>query len=237
MRVLAVESSSGQYLSFALLDTSRPVQLCAELVLQPGRELAEVLLPELDGLLRAHDVSVASLDLFAVGLGPGSFTGARIGLATFKGLALATQKPLSGVSSLDCLDPGAQAFPGVRLALLDAGRDELYVQCMRAEACVLPPCLVPRADLAEVLGSVVAERSLVCTGPLAATLALPGWQVRVLAEAPFDRPVATRVAELAASRALRGNHASAQDSADAAALVPLYVRPPDITAPRSKSSR
>jgi len=234
MRVLAVESSSGQHLSFAFLDTSRPVPLCAELTLQPGRELAEVLLAELDGLLRSHALTLASVDLFAAGLGPGSFTGARIGLATFKGLALATQKPLAGVSSLDCLDPGVLGFPGVRLALLDAGREELYVQCWRGEACVLPPCLVPRADLADVLGSVVAERSLVCTGPLAATLALPGWEVRTFADAPFDRPVASRVAELAAARALG---ASQGEDVDAAALVPLYVRPPDITTPRPKSSR
>jgi tRNA threonylcarbamoyladenosine biosynthesis protein TsaB len=175
------------------------------------------------------------VDLFAAGLGPGSFTGARIGLSTFKGLALATGRPLTGVSSLDCLDPGPGRFAGARLTLLDAGRDELYVQCRQGSACLLAPCVVSRAGLVDVLSPLVPERHIVCSGPVAEGLRLEGWTIEVDAAAPFDRPRATRVAALAAAHATAAGALS--DLPDAAAIVPLYVRPADITAPRPKSSR
>jgi tRNA threonylcarbamoyladenosine biosynthesis protein TsaB len=91
-----------------------------------GRPAAEVLLPAIDGLLRDHGVGLADLGGFAISIGPGSFTGLRVGLATLKGLAFGGDQPVALVSTLAAL---AQTSPDPTLpavALLDARRGEAY---------------------------------------------------------------------------------------------------------------
>lgn len=85
----------------------------------------ETLLPRLAQALEAAQLSLAEIDLFAVGLGPGSFTGVRIGVATAKGLALAEQKPLVGVPSLRVIARGMTAG-SLRAVAVDAHKSELY---------------------------------------------------------------------------------------------------------------
>ena len=84
---------------------------------------AVTLLEEVDDLLRAAGAAPGDLDALAVGTGPGSFTGVRIGLATARGLALSLGIPAAGVSTLDALAAGA---PGA-LPVIDARRGEVFV--------------------------------------------------------------------------------------------------------------
>ncbi len=84
---------------------------------------AVTLLEEVDDLLRAAGAAPGDLDALAVGTGPGSFTGVRIGLATARGLALSLGIPAAGVSTLDALAAGA---PGA-LPVIDARRREVFV--------------------------------------------------------------------------------------------------------------
>jgi tRNA threonylcarbamoyladenosine biosynthesis protein TsaB len=84
---------------------------------------ASTLLEDVDALLRRGGVRSASIDALAVGIGPGSFTGVRIGLATARGLALALDVPVAGVSTLDALAAGA---PGA-LPVVDARRREVFL--------------------------------------------------------------------------------------------------------------
>ncbi len=83
---------------------------------------AQTLLEDVDALLRQAGAHPADLDRLAVGLGPGSFTGVRIGLAVARGLALSLELPGSGVSTLDALAAGApEALP-----VIDAKRREVF---------------------------------------------------------------------------------------------------------------
>ena len=84
---------------------------------------AVTLLEDVDALLRQAGAHTRELQGLAVGTGPGSFTGVRIGLATARGLALALGLPVAGVSTLDALAAGA---PGA-LAVIDARRREVFV--------------------------------------------------------------------------------------------------------------
>jgi tRNA threonylcarbamoyl adenosine modification protein YeaZ len=84
---------------------------------------AVTLLEDVDALLRQAGTHTREVDALAVGIGPGSFTGVRIGLSTARGLALALGVPVAGVSTLDALAAGA---PGA-LAVIDARRHEVFV--------------------------------------------------------------------------------------------------------------
>jgi tRNA threonylcarbamoyladenosine biosynthesis protein TsaB len=84
---------------------------------------AVTLLEDVDALLRQSGMHTRDVEALAVGIGPGSFTGVRIGLSTARGLALALGVPVAGVSTLDALAAGA---PGA-LPVVDARRREVFV--------------------------------------------------------------------------------------------------------------
>ena len=84
---------------------------------------AVTLLEDVDALLRQGGARSTDLEALAVGIGPGSFTGVRIGLAFARGLALSLDLPVAGVSTLDALAAGA---PGA-LPVIDAKRREVFV--------------------------------------------------------------------------------------------------------------
>jgi tRNA threonylcarbamoyladenosine biosynthesis protein TsaB len=109
----------------------------------------------LSDLLVACDRRLPEVEAYAVGLGPGSFTGLRIGLATFKGLAYANRRPIGGASSLAAMALAAApaAGPGtVLLPLLDAKKGEVYagfyragaggVEAVRPDAALAPEALL-----------------------------------------------------------------------------------------------
>ena len=94
---------------------------------------AVTLLEDVDALLRQAGARTGELEALAVGIGPGSFTGVRIGLATARGIALALDIPVAGVSTLAALAAGA---PGA-VPVVDARRKEVFI--LAGEPRVLPP--------------------------------------------------------------------------------------------------
>lgn len=99
---------------------------------------AQTLLEDVDALLRQAGAHPSDLDRLAVGLGPGSFTGVRIGLAAARGLALSLEVPGSGVSTLAALAAGApEAVP-----VIDAKRREVFT-LLDGEPRVLAPQELP----------------------------------------------------------------------------------------------
>jgi len=110
---------------------------------------SERLMPLVAELMERAGLRMADLDAIAVGAGPGSFTGLRIGLATAKGLAFAADKPLWLVSSLGALAWSMHtAGTAVRVPVLDARRGELYAGFYRGGVAVAPERVMPPADLA-----------------------------------------------------------------------------------------
>jgi tRNA threonylcarbamoyladenosine biosynthesis protein TsaB len=105
---------------------TRDEELLAETVVYCRRKHSERLIDTVDWLLKECDLSNSDLDLLAISHGPGSFTGLRIGAATWKGLAFALGKPLIGVPTLDALARLAPIYDGKLLVALDARMGEVF---------------------------------------------------------------------------------------------------------------
>jgi tRNA threonylcarbamoyladenosine biosynthesis protein TsaB len=112
-----------------------------------GRGHAEALMPLIARVMDAAAIDFVELDRIAVTVGPGSFTGLRVGISAARGLALATGKPAVGVSTL-----AAQAAPhrteaSIVVAAIDAHHDRVYVQVFGPDPCELAtPALLPSAE-------------------------------------------------------------------------------------------
>jgi len=148
MRILAIESSA-QAASVALVEEGR---LVAQNMQHAGLTHSRTLLPMLHSLLDGLGLQVADVDQIAVAVGPGSFTGIRIGVATAKGLAFAADKPLVGVSSLEAMAHQAKHLgPGLITAVMDARRGQVYNALFRAEGDKLLRLTEDRAIAIETL--------------------------------------------------------------------------------------
>ncbi len=122
MKLLAIDSAT-KFLSLGIYDDGKVYEYNLEL----GPKLSSLLAVIIKRALSALDLEAGDLDYFACGLGPGSFTGMRVGLSTMKGLSWAMRKPLIGISTLDILAMNAQ--PGVNhpvIPVIDAKRDLIY---------------------------------------------------------------------------------------------------------------
>lgn len=213
--VLAVETATAT----ASVALWRGGELLGERGAPEGAPAAAVLLPALDALLGEAALGLDAVDAFAVSVGPGSFTGLRIGVATVKGLAFGTGRPAVAVPTLQALAAAAPAG-GPAAAVLDARRGEVYAAGFEeggAPAAWLPEGVYPAANLVERLPPgcrVVGEGVAVCAGALRAA---PD-ATRVLVPPPEGRARAAHVGALAARvLAAGGVH-------DPAELVPRYVR-------------
>jgi tRNA threonylcarbamoyladenosine biosynthesis protein TsaB len=173
-------------------------------------------------------LALEDVEGIAVSIGPGSFTGLRVGLALAKGLAFAGGLPLVGVPTLEALAWVADAEPGTSLcAALDARKREVYAALFTATA-EGPRRLTP--DLA------LAPAALAARLPRPCTLVGDAGEVYgdVLGAHAHLLPFATHhprggvIARLGAARLAAG------EAANAGTLEPVYVRPPDAELPRSR---
>ena len=123
MLTLALDTS-GKTAAVAVLDDER---LLCDILSNSGRNHSETLLKMIDDALLNIGATTKDIDLLCCTLGPGSFTGLRIGISTIKGLAAATGKPIAGVSSLAALAINVEKTENKTIcAVMDAGRGFVY---------------------------------------------------------------------------------------------------------------
>ena len=195
---------------------------------------------ELAVLLDGTGTTLQQIDAFAVGIGPGSFTGLRIGIATMQGLAVAAAKPLFGISALDALTRRAGAAePGEsdarrirqdgRLATwVDAWRGEVYAALYENGREVEPPAVArPEALLGRLAG-----RPVLFTGDGASA-----YEALIRAargnEAHFTDPIAPLLAGAIGALAAAAFEAGERPAPDA--IRPLYVRRSDAELARDRA--
>jgi tRNA threonylcarbamoyladenosine biosynthesis protein TsaB len=183
---------------------------------------AERLMPMIEAVCAEAGVRLADLDLIAVTVGPGSFTGIRIGLAAARGLALATGLPCAGVTSFDAVAASVEGAKRPLAVALDSRRDEIFVQCFAAGAGG-PPMMLRPEDAVRAL----PHGALWLAGDAAERLRplLPNASI----VAGALRPDPAAIAGLAAASWRPGEHPPPPR--------PLYLRAPDTTLPRQAGSR
>ena len=180
-------------------------------------------------LLADQGKGIEEIDAYAVGLGPGSFTGLRIGLATWKGLAYAQQRPLVGASSLAAMALAAAPLApagALLVPLLDARKAEVYAGFYRAvdrdrvQAFAPEAALGPQALLAHLEALAADATHVFAYGEGYAAYREPLARLAELEGAP-PTPPAFAVAKLCASRLASASY----DAQALFALEPHYVRP------------
>lgn len=122
MKILAIETSTMAG-SLALADGG---ELVSEYLLNIKVTHSERLVSAIDTLLKDARTPISDIDCFALSLGPGSFTGLRIGVSTIKGLAFATNKPVVGIPTLDALAQNVLFSDYLICPILDARKKEVY---------------------------------------------------------------------------------------------------------------
>ncbi len=190
-----------------------------------GRRHAETLVPAIEFLCRQTRVELRDIGAVAVDLGPGMFTGLRVGVAAGKALSYARRLPMIGVASLDLL-----AFPLRHshrriVCAIDAGRSEIfhasYRQSPGGVQRISDPEVASPADLASDLQATGEEVLLAGDGALRHSAVFEGIRRVELADHGEAHPTAGSLVQLAHARALR------EEFVDLAELTPMYLRKPD----------
>lgn len=221
MLVLGIETSTHQV--GAAIGGHEGVLAAAQT--SRGRRHAELLTPTIDFVRRSARIELEEISCVAVDLGPGLFTGLRVGIAAAKAVAHALRIPMVGVPSLDLLAFPVRHTSRLIVAAIDAKRGELFYAFYRQV-----PGGVQRVsdhqvgspdDLASELLTARDEILLVGDGAARYHEAFEGLKRVELADSGFAHPSATSLVQLAHAQALREQFVAPWE------LAPLYLRKPD----------
>jgi tRNA threonylcarbamoyladenosine biosynthesis protein TsaB len=215
MRVLALDTALNACAA-GLLDTERR-DLVASETIPMTRGHAEALLPLIARVMDAARLEFAEIDRIAVTVGPGSFTGVRVGIAAARGIALAAGKPAIGLTTLAAFTAPhvAAGFAGTVIPVIDARHGHVYMQVFGPGGrAAIPPRLAP---LREVVETARSRAPALITGSAAGLVA---------AEWPQDGP-ASQIVEASAPEIGWVARLGAAAEPDRALPKPLYLRLPD----------
>lgn len=232
MKVLALDTSSP-YTSCALCEVrlGEPAQVLAESLFEPPQKAGDLLPAALAALCAQAGLGSGLQEVqgLAVGIGPGSFTGLRVGLAAMKTLAYALRLPLAGVSSLAALALSARVEPSRLIApTLEARRGELYASLLRGAEILWPEAVYQAAAFADRVRTLDqpgdpgpplivgpgARANAALLGDLALGLSAPN------AQTGPRGPLAWAIAQLCASQLEGADY----DAARCFALAPNYLQ-------------
>lgn len=228
MIILAIDTSTP-VISVAVTELEVPL---ASVALSRGRSNAAHILSAIDAVFAQAGLEIGACDAVACAVGPGSFTGLRVGLATAQGLAEGRGLPVVGVPTLEAYAHAMQGAEGLLCPMVDARKQEVYVAGYQWEEERLvelwPPAAYSPERLALQLGGRFAL--LIGEGAAAYRTELEASLGRKARFGPTDLSFsnAIRVARLGAERLAQGA------GADPATLKPLYGRPSEAELARAQ---
>jgi tRNA threonylcarbamoyladenosine biosynthesis protein TsaB len=190
-----------------------------------GRRHAEILTPAIEFLCRQTDVDVSEFGAIAVDVGPGLFTGMRVGLAAAKAMAQALRVPMIGISSLDLLAVPLRYADRTIAAVIDARKGEVFYAFYRpvpgGVQRVTEPVVGTIDDL--VADLLARDQNAICVGDGALRYRdqIDAGKRCEFAEQFLSFPSAAPLVQLAHARALREEWVNSWE------IQPLYLRAPD----------
>lgn len=217
MRVLAIDTAlDACSVVLADLDRAGAVQTAHVASEAMVRGHAERLFPLLTDAVAASGWALDTVERIVATVGPGTFTGTRVGLAAARSMALALGCPCLGITSLEALEASASRRDGMTASAIDARRDTVYLQLFSAGGvAVTDP---------EALGTAAAARAIRNAADPKAGLTIVGSAAPLLAPLLSDRAPDSAPMAAPAPESLLG---FARDDPQARPPKPLYLRPPD----------
>lgn len=225
------------------IDTATPA--CSAALVEAGQVIARahsaeqsaassLLVRLIDDLCAQSGRAAADVAGVAVNLGPGAFTGLRVGLATAQGLATAYNRPLMGCSTFEALVDAAANWDGLICPVIEARRGEVYAAFYRRQGCQVSETVPGMVVTPDTLCTLVQERTLFLGSGVQSCGEL---LVSRLGERAVCRDLGSHFA-LAANVARLGCERSVINAPDDGyRLTPIYIRPADARLPRHKASR
>jgi len=205
VRIISVDTCLAAC-SVAVVDGGRTLAAISEPMVRGHQERLGTMVRE---TVAAAGIEFAELERIGVTVGPGSFTGLRVGLAFAKGLGSALAIPCVGVGSLQALAGTGQ---GVRVACVDARRDQVYVQAFEAGRALMEPAALRAEDATAAIGKLGQPAAILGSGAPLLAKAFP--DASLDPEAVPDPVVVARLAAVSEAPA-----------------APLYLRAPDAVLP------
>jgi tRNA threonylcarbamoyladenosine biosynthesis protein TsaB len=230
--VLLAMETSGDVCSVAVMREGR---LFAEHIFRHGMHLSEHLTGHIDAVLREAECQLAEISAFAVGIGPGSFTGTRIGVMTVKTLATVLGVPIYGVEGLLAMAAEYAGAGEVIVPMLPCRTDIVYTGMYGVVEgkvnVIAAPAAVAVSELTDTLAAENGRGALFCgeaieryrpvlTANLVGRRAISFGRVRC--------PRAAIIGEIAWQR-----HQTGDVGEDPLTVLPLYISPPPITMPKT----
>ena len=221
MKILALETSA-KAVSAAVTEDGR---VLASGYQDTGLTHSRTLMPIVEHIMKNAEITMAEISAVAVAVGPGSFTGIRIGVSAAKGLAFAASIPAVGVSTLAAMARNAAFADGLVVCAMDARRNQIYNALFEAKNGALTRLTPDRAigldELSQELRGDSRPKIVVGDGGRLCAEALAAADVACrLAPPHLVMQHAVSVALEAEEAARKGGLVSAQE------LLPVYLRPP-----------
>lgn len=224
MLILGIESATSQ-VGCAL---GGPDGLIASAHTVRPRRHAESLAPQIDFIIDQAGVALSDVDAIAIDIGPGLFTGLRVGITTAISMASAMDVPVITFTSLDLLAHGATTDDREILAVVDARRGEVFHALYRPDGIglsqITEPAVARPVELADTIACSDTGMWVVGDGARAHFDVFDTLDGVVVAPSEFDRPSAVTLVALA------GRSAEPGDFVDPSQVAPLYLREPDAKA-------
>ena len=228
MQLLAVDTATS-ILSVAICDQD---SLIAEATLECDRRHTERLLATIDWILSESSLRLSDVDALAVSVGPGSFTGLRVGLAAMKGLAIGAHLPLVGVPTLDAMARTPGISDGIVCPVLDAKMGEVFAAAYESCGDSLTLCSPVRVcSIQDFLSAATEKATYLGDGALLYRAEIERLRPGSTVLGPlFRNPRASAVA-LEAFKLLQLGVPTDPDT-----VVPVYLRVSQAEQARSKAS-
>ena len=226
MNILAVDTST-RHLSIALADGDK---LLAGRNVRPRKDLSLTITFDIERVLQKANVSLHDIDGFVIGLGPGSFTGLRVGFSMMKAFVMVTERPVVGVPSMDAIAMNVRSRKPANICVISDARRNLVYACVyeKKNGGLTRKCEHLLQSVDDVLTHVEGETIFIGDG-------IPLWRERILEVAKFRDaqftplfepekhwlPKAVELAKLGYQRFLKGERDKIET------LAPLYLYPED----------